>query len=216
MRNGQIPTLAALQEFDVNRRGEYEGIRQTFYDTTTYAAAGQTQLQFFQTPKGQLGKTVADTNMTVAGQLPQPQHFLVESIEILLFPGGDISTLGDATAASQFANDMYDVAKSGSLNFFIGSKTYLEEAPLGRFPPKTKLGVVGAKALSPTTVTDTDLQADYACWSGRPYYLDPPVLLVPNQNFSVTLSWPAAVALPSLVDARIEVVLDGILYRQSQ
>ncbi len=213
MNHGKIPTLANLQQFDVNRRGEYEGIRQTFYDSTTYIAAGQTQLQFFQTPRGQSSKTIADTNMTSAGQLPQPQHFLVESIEILLFPGLDISTVGDGTAASEFANDMYAVQKSGSLNFFIGSKTYLEEAPVGRFPPKTKMGVESAKA---TTVTASDLQADYAAWSGRPYYLDPPVLLVPNQNFSVTLNWPAVVALPSLADAKMYVVLDGILYRQSQ
>ncbi len=78
----KIPTLDQLQQYDVNRRGEYEGIRQTLYDSAAYAAAGQTQLQFFQIPQGQSSKTIADTNMKSAGQLPQPQHFLVESIEI--------------------------------------------------------------------------------------------------------------------------------------
>ncbi len=220
MRNGQIPTLASLQEFDVNRRGEYEGIRQTFYDSATYANAGQTQLQFFQSPRGQAGKTVADTNMTSAGQLPQPQHFLVESIEILLFPGILPTTQLTTIAAPEFANDMYTVEKSGSLNFFIGSKTYLEEAPIGRFPPKTKMGVESAHAISElqAAAANSELQVstDYAAWAGRPYYLDPPVLLVPNQNFDVTLNWPTVVALPSGVDARVVVVLDGILYRQSQ
>lgn len=220
MRNGQIPTLASLQEFDVNRRGEYEGIRQTFYDSATYANAGQTQLQFFQTPRGQSSKTVADTNMTSAGQLPQPQHFLVESIEILLFPGVLPTTKLTTVAETEFANDMYTVAKSGSLNFFIGSKTYLEEAPVGRFPPKTKMGSEAAHAISKlqATAADSELQVstDYACWAGRPYYLDPPVLLVPNQNFTVTLNWPSVVALPSGADAKVFVVLDGILYRQSQ
>ncbi len=220
MNHGKIPTLADLQQFDVNRRGEYEGIRQTFYDSATYIAAGQTQLQFFQTPRGQSSKTIADTNMTSAGQLPQPQHFLVESIEILLFPGVLPTTKLTTIAASEFANDMYTVEKSGSLNFFIGSKTYLEEAPIGRFPPKTKMGSESAHAISElqAVAADSELQVstDYAAWSGRPYYLDPPVLLVPNQNFSVTLNWPAVVALPSLADAKMYVVLDGILYRQSQ
>jgi len=220
MRKSEIPSLAALQEFDVNRRGEYEGIRQTFYDSATYAAAGQTQLQFFQTPKGQGGKTVADTNMTVAGQLPQPQHFLVESIELLVYPGDNIGTLKTAFSATNFANDMYAIAKGGSLNYFIGSKTYLEEAPLGRFPPKTKLGVEGAYGIQRKQAAAADAEdqvsIDYACWTGRPYYLDPPTLLVPNQNFSVSLNWPTAVALPSTVDAKVFVVLDGILYRQSQ
>ncbi len=220
MNHSKIPTLADLQKFDVNRRGEYEGIRQTFYDSTTYVLAGQTQLQFFQTPRGQSSKTIADTNMTSAGQLPQPQHFLVESIEILLFPGVLPTTKATTIAETEFANDMYTVEKSGSLNFFIGSKTYLEEAPLGRFPPKTKMGSESAHAISElqAVAADSELQVstDYAAWSGRPYYLDPPVLLVPNQNFSVTLNWPAVVALPSGADAKVFVVLDGILYRQSQ
>jgi len=212
----KIPTLSDLQQYDVNRRGEYEGIRQTFYDFNTYALAGQTSLQFFQIPKGQGGKTVADTNMTSAGQLPQPQHFLVESIEILLFPGV-LPVLEDVTIAeSEFSNDMYTVSKSGSLDFFIGSKSYLQEAPIGRFPPKTKMQTEYATHFAQAVAADQQIQMDYAAWVGRPYYLDPPVLLVPNQNWNVTLSWPTAVALPSGADARIGVVLDGILYRQSQ
>ncbi len=218
MSNGmsKIPSLSDLQQYDVNRRGEYEGIRQSFYDFTTYAAAGQTQLQFFQQPRGQGGKTIADTNMAAAGQLPQPQHFLVESVEIYLYPGVNPVIEDTAIAESEFSNDMYAVSKSGSLNFFIGSKTYLEEAPVGRFPPKTKMQASYAVHFAQATGADQQFAADYAAWVGRPYYLDPPVLLVPNQNFSVTLNWPTAVALPSGVDARVGVVLDGILYRQSQ
>lgn len=220
MRGNKIPNLADLLKFDVNRRGQYEGIRQTLYDSATYAAAGQTELQFFQTPRGQSSKTLADTNMTSAGQLPQPQHFLVESIELLLFPGVDIGTLGTTLAATEFANDMYSVAKSGSLDFFIGSKSYLGEAPLGRFPPKTKLGVHAAHGIQRKQATaanaEDQVSSEYACWAGRPYYLDPPVLLVPNQNFNITLTWPAAVALPSTANAKIFVVMDGVLYRQSQ
>lgn len=214
---GKIPTLSDLQQFDVNRRGEYEGIRQTFYDYNTYDSAGQTSLQFFQIPKGQGGKTIADTNMTSAGQLPQPQHFLVESIEILLFPG--VLPVAEAAAApteSEFTNDMYTVSKSGSLDFFIGSKSYLQEAPIGRFPPKTKMQPEFAVHFTQAVAADQQITMDYSAWVGRPYYLDPPVLLVPNQNWNVTLSWPTLVPLPSGEDARIGVVLDGILYRQSQ
>ncbi len=214
--NKQIPSLSDLQQYDVNRRGEYEGIRQTLYDSATYVAAGQTQLQFFQTPQGQGGKTIADTNMKSAGQLPQPQHFLVESIEIQFFPGV-LPVIEDTTIVeSEFANDMYTVSKSGSLNFFIGSKTYLEEAPIGRFPPKTKMETQFAASFAQAVAADQQISMDYASWVGRPYYLDPPVLLVPNQNFNVDINWPTVVALPSAVDGQIRVILDGILYRQSQ
>ncbi len=216
MRNSNVPSLVDLQSFDVNRRGEYEGIRQSLYDSATYAAAGQTQLQFFQTPRGQSSKTAADTNIESAGQLPQPKNFLVESIEIYLYPGVDPVQEGTTLTESEFTNDVYTVAKSGSLNFFIGSKTYLEEAPLNRFPPKTKLDASFAVHFTQATAADQQQTMDYAAWCGRPYYLDPPVLLVPNQNFTVALNWPAVVALPSGADAKVFVVLDGILYRQSQ
>lgn len=212
----KIPTLADLQQYDVNRRGEYEGIRQSLYDSATYATAGQTQLQFFQIPQGQSSKTIADTNMKAAGQLPQPQHFLVESIEIYLFPGV-LPVIEDTTIVeSEFTNDMYTIAKSGSLDFFIGSKSYLEEAPLNRFPPKTKLEPHFGVHFTQAVAADQEITMDYAAWVGRPYYLDPPVLLVPNQNWNVNLSWPSVVPTPSGIDAKIFVVLDGILYRQSQ
>lgn len=215
-----IPNLNDLRNYDVNRRGQYEGIRQTLYDFQTYANAGQTSLQFFQIPKGQSGKTIADTNLTSAGQLPQPQHFLVESIEILFFPGVNIGTLATTLAETEFSNDVYTVAKSGSLDFFIGSKSYLQEAPVGRFPAKTCLKVEAAHAIERRQAVAADAEdqvsTDYATFAGRPYFLAPPVLLVPNQNFNVTLTWPSAVSLPSGVDGRIGVVLDGILYRQSQ
>lgn len=216
MPRNAVPDLQKLQTFAVNRQGQYEVVRQTQYDFLTYAAAGQTSLQFFQIPQGQGGKTIADTNLEVAGSLPQPKWFLVESIEVHFFPGLDPVTLGDATAASNFTNDVYSVLTAqASLQFFIGSKTYVEEAPLIRFPPKTRLYGESAIAAD-NAAAATSLVYDYASACGRPYFVDPEVLLIPNQNFKVTISFPSAVALPSTEDARIGVVLDGILYRQSQ
>jgi hypothetical protein len=221
---GTIPNLAELQSYAVNRKGQYEGIRQTLYDFQTYAAAGQTSLSFFQVPLGQAGKTVADTNIEVAGSLPQPKHFLVESIEVRFWPGvlpvvSQTGVLG-TQAASNYTNDVETVSQSGSLNFFIGSKTYLEEAPIGRFPPKTKVEAYFAVSQTVNQAAPADqenqITMDLAYFCGRPYFINPATLLIPTQNFKVTLAWPAAVALPSLQDARIGVVLDGILYRQSQ
>ena len=217
---GNIPDLAELQSYAVNRKGMYEGIRQTLYDYQVYASGGQTSLSFFQVPLGQGGKTIADTNIEVAGSLPQPKHFLVESCEIRFWPGVNPVTLVTTLAESEFTNDVYTLSKSGSLNFFIGSKTYLEEAPLGRFPPKTKLEAQFAVALEfkQGAAADEEQQVtmDMAYMCGRPYFINPATLLIPTQNFKVSLNWPAAVALPSGQDARIGIVLDGVLYRQSQ
>lgn len=214
------PSLADLGQYDVNRANQYEAIRQSLYDYTSYAAAGQTQLQFFQTPVGQSSKTLADTNMRSAGQLPQPQFFLIESIEIKFYPGILPGQSATAFAESEFANDVYTAAKSGHAQLFIGSKPYLDEAPLDRFPPKTRLNVDAAYALQLKQTMAADaveqLTMDYAVMSGRPYFMDPQVLLVPNQNFVFTLNWPTAVALPSGQAARIGVIFDGYLYRLSQ
>jgi len=218
-------SFADAEKYRVNRSQEYEVTRQSLFDFTTYQAAGQTSLTFFQLPLGQGGKTIADTNLELAGQLPAPKYFLVESLEIYLFPGDDPVSVDNGVAvdaiATNFANDQYAVEQSGSLNFFIGSKTYLEEAPLGRFPPKTRLETQFGFALQTKQLAAADdgaqISGDYAAWSGRPYFLDPyKILLAPTQNFNVTLNWPTAVALPSTVDARIGVVLDGVLFRLSQ
>jgi hypothetical protein len=214
MRNN-VPDLRTLQSFAVNRQGQYEVVRQTLYDRQTYPTAGLTQLLFFQNPKGTGGRTAADTNVEVAGSLPQPKWLLVESIEIHLFPGVVPSTAGDGATPSEFINDVYSVLSGQAfLNFFIGSKTYVEEAPLIRFPPKTRLYAESAVANGDTVATS--LTIDYAAACGRPYFIDPEVLLIPNQNFNVSVNFPTAIPTPSGADAAIEVVLDGILYRQSQ
>lgn len=211
------------QNYRVNRSQEYEVTRQSLYDFQTYDTAGQTSLTFFQTPLGQSGKTIADTNLEVAGSLPAPKYFLVESIEIHLFPAEFPVQINNAAAVdavlTNFSNDVYEVAKGGALDFFIGSKSYLQEAPLGRFPPKTRLnGWFGAALQTKQAIAADDgaqIVGDYAAFGGRPYFLDPyKILLAPTQNFNVRLTWPSAVAISD--DARIGVVLDGLLYRLSQ
>lgn len=208
-----IPTLDDLQKYNVNRAGQIEGIRQSLYDFQTYAQAGQTSLTFFQIPVGQSNKTLADTNMEAAGALPAPKRFLIESIEIHFFPGNAVSAFG-AQAAAENINDVYDVAKSGWLDLFIGSKSYLTEAPLGRFPSSSGLGIFGAFADATTAGANMQSRIDYARFGGKVYQMEPPILLVPTQNFKITLNWPTAVAINA--NARIGVVMNGILFRNSQ
>lgn len=215
MKYNLPPSVQGLQKFDVNRRGEVEAVRQSLYDFQTYASAGQTQLIFFQVPQGQGGKTKDDTNMELAGSLPRPKEFLIESIEVYFFPGVDIGQFG-AQAESEWSNDESAFGESGFLDLFIGSKSYLTEAPVGRFPPKTRLYGEAAYADTSTAGAAQQIRYDYSAWAGRPYRMNPEIRLIHTQNFNVTLQWNAAVALPSGQNARIGVVLDGILYRLSQ
>jgi len=217
------PSAAAVRRnYSVNLPG-WETIRQTLYDWTAYAAAGHTFLNFFTTPKGSGGKTQSDTNMTLAGQLPANQMYLVQSIEIHFFPtvpavAAQNPAAFGAQAIAQLVNDVYIVGRSGNVHFEVGSKPYLDEAPLGRFPPKTHFEVRAALADVTTAGANFQSRIANAYWTGRPYLLSPADILIPeNQNFAVALNWPeGAQALPSGNPARIGVILDGFLYRRPQ
>lgn len=210
-----VPTIDDLTKYSVNRGGQYEVIGSALYDYGVYAAAGQTELNFFQTPQGQGSKTLADTNMEAAGSLPAPKNFLVTSLEINFWPGAAPSTFG-AQVAATYLNDVWALAKSGYLEFYIGSKNYIQEGPLGVFPAANGLVVAAAAADQTTIAAASQTVIDYANMGGKPYILPSPIALVSNQNFRVSLKWPTAVALPSNVAARIGVRLRGYLYRLSQ
>lgn len=209
-----MANLRSYYTKNLTRPGQKEGIRQTLYDFQVYPAAGTLQLIFFQVPKGQAGKTAADTNMELAGQLPAGWKFIAESVEVHFFPGVSPAAVL-ANAAPQFANDVWAVGKSGSLALKIGSKDYLEEAPLLRFPPKTGLNVQAAIGVATTVAATTPVaEVDYARWAGRPYQLNPVLPIESNLSFSATMRWPALVPLPSAVAGRIGLVMDGVLFRE--
>lgn len=211
-----VPSLNELQQYNVNRPGAIEVIASSLYDTLAYAQAGQTQLKFFQTPQGQGGKTLADTNMQAAGALASPQSFLVQTIELMFYPNSAIvPSVTGGTTAPAFTNDVYKFYKYGGwLDFFIGSKSYLDEAPLQKFPPKN--GLSGFAALSDaTTAGSTQLTSiSYATAAGPVYEIYPPILLTPTQNFNVSLNWPTAVAISAA--ATVVCTMSGYLYRNSQ
>jgi len=234
-----IPSLKDFQDYQVNRQGEAEVIRQSLYDYQVYATAGATILNFFQNPQGAgktsstgataaAPKTIHDTNMELAGQLPNPKGFLMESIEVDFHPGS-VSTTDTFTlqvpysfllaAAQTFipgvaANDVNAVYIGGELQFFIGSKPYLDEAPLKRFPPKAHFVLDSSIASNSGSLGEVGVVSLKA--GGRPYFMQPPVSIMATQNFKVSLNWPAVVATPSGFNGRIGVILDGYIFRNSQ
>ncbi|HJW55872.1 MAG TPA: hypothetical protein VJ577_11410 [Burkholderiaceae bacterium] len=231
------PTLQDLQAYSVNRAGQMERIKSKLYDTVVYATAGATNIAFFSTPIGQGAsaapgnagnvKTLADTNMTLAGQLPAGQNFLVESIEVDFKPGSSAATTttfalvaplvfnAAASAGTVMAaiSDVAAIYNTGYLTFTVGSKNYVQEGPLGNFPPMTHLNVNAAVASTSATVGQTLVGLARA--EGKPCNIDP-VTLVAAQNFSVTASWPVVVATPSGFNGSMRVNLGGYLFRNSQ
>lgn len=226
---GGIPTYDQLSAYNVNRDG-WEAIRQSLYDSTSYAAAGATQLNFFQLPVGQGtgfgggAKTLSDTNMLAAGQMPANQEFLIQSVEVSFFPTtptvtADMPASFGAQAVDNLVNDVYKFYRAGNLNLAIGAKSYLQEGPLLRFPPKAYYELHAAVTdIAPNGAGTGNMQSKiaYATARGRPYQLAPANLrLVSNQNFSVSLNWPEGLQV-IINPGRVFVILDGILYRRSQ
>jgi hypothetical protein len=239
--NGQdfsqsFPTVDAFRAFMVNKLGSVEIVRQSLYDTIIYPTAGLTNMTFFALPQGQgitsapggaAGvKSIVDTNMTLAGQLPAPQGFFVESVEVDFQPGSTATantfalqtpTAFNAVAAATVQageNDVNAFYTTGALTFVIGQKNYLQEASLVRFPPKARFELDAAVASNSATTAafgKVKLKA-----GGRPYQLRPGLSLMTSQNFAVTLNWPIVVATPSGFNGAVRVILDGWLFRAVQ
>lgn len=230
------PSLETFRQNVVARIGEVEVIKQTLYDTVVYPTAGAVTIPFFQNPIGQglsaspgnaaAAKALSDTNLTLGGQLPAPQAFLIASIEVDFQPGSSAaantfaiqppSGFNAAAAAAVQAGeaDVNAFYTGGSLTLTIGTKPYLQEAALLRFPPKARFELDAAVASNSATVGEV-LMAKLKA-GGRPYQLDPMLGLMTSMNFNVTLNWPVAVATPSGFNGAARVILDGWLFRAVQ
>lgn len=229
-----FPTAADFNARRVTNPGQSEVIRQRLYDYQIYPAAGTTQLTFFQSPIGQgttsavgatvgTAKTFFDTNQELGGQLPSGKSFLIESVEIVFFPGASATGyvpvseafVGASGASAQVlpitdANIFYN---AGLVELNVLSKNYVRETPALAFPPKANYDLSAAYGNGNAAIT-TGAQLLKA--AGRPYFLEPSIALQPAVNFELTIKYPAAVALPSGFNARVGVIFDGYLMRASQ
>lgn len=211
--SGAVPRLGQLAQYNVNRPDMVEAVWAPFYHYQAYPAAGTTSLTFFQTPVGQAGTTLADTNMRAAGQIPRPQEFLVVGIQVYFHPVNAIYTTGAAavaSTASNWNNTNLVLESQNWLNFHIGSKDYITDGPITKFPPQ--FGLTGVSGMA-TTAATTNNNVDYARSQGR-YYAITPLKIPASQNFDVTINWETVQAATD--GARIGVILDGYLYRLSQ
>lgn len=227
---GYVPPIANISAaFGVNL-DTYESVKWSLYDSAVYPAAGVANLPFFQVQKGQgtavLGggaKTLSDTNMTLAGQLPANQYFIVNEVEVLFLPTtpsvtAELPAVFGAQSAAQLINDAFVFERAGNLTFTIGSKDYIQDAPIMKFPPQNNFQVSGALADATTAAATSQSRIAYATSVGKAYTLSPNnLLLIPTQNFILNLNWPEGLqALPSGNPAVVRTTLNGLLYRAAQ
>lgn len=223
---GYIPSIANLGNYNVVWN-QWEASTQSLFDSVSYPAAGTAQLTLFALPVGQgtgfggSTKTLSDTNMLLAGQLPANQMFLMREIEVNIqvttpTVTAQMPAVFGTQAAAQLVNDAYIIYRSGNLQLQIGSKLYLTEGPLQKFPPQTQFVVEGAVADTTTAAASSQSRIFYPSMRGRPYVITPNNLLIQaNQNFGVTLNWPEGVQAITN-PARIFLNINGWLYRKAQ
>lgn len=219
------PDLATFQKYGVNVVGVTDVIWQPLYDHLAYPAAGVSSLEFFQVQRGQgtttapnaTGvKTLSDTNMTLAGQLPQPQSHLTLGVSFRFYPGVAPGEGGVTNAnAGRFVNDVWNVFRSGSVQFIVGEKPRIQEAPLGKFGSNVSLGGFSSMADQTTAAASSFSQVDYA-YIRSPIYRIAASAIPWGQNFKVVVDFPALVTLPSAAAARIGCDLHGWLARAAQ
>ena len=121
MRQRGLNRPSVTQAFDtsrVNLPGAVESIWQPIYDYQVLASAGATAQTFFQVPIGQAAKTLNDTNMDLAGQLPKGQTFQITGVQVEILPFDNIS----ATTEQNFSDDVYTTTRQGYLILRIGSR----------------------------------------------------------------------------------------------
>lgn len=231
----QFPTIDKFRDYMVNQLGSIEVVAWSLYDTMLYPLAGVANLNFFQTQQGQglsaqpgnanAAKSQADTNMELSGQLPSPQGFWIDSVEVYVEPGSSAvantfalqipSAIAAAAAATVQAgeHDVFSIYSTGALILTIGSKPYLREAPLLRFPPQRRKEF--SAALTSNSATAVLGVKARAVADGRPYFTVPGLPIMTSQNFGVSLQWPAVVATQTN-NAQIKVALQGWLFRAVQ
>jgi len=223
-----INNLSAAQNYAVNI-DSYETITQSLFDSAPYPTTGINQLTFYQLPVGSgvgvisgNAKTPEDTNMAAAGNMPAMQAYIITSLEIEVQPG--VTTSFAAAALPSFfgtaaimsgINDVYKIRSTGYLNLQIGSKSYMQEGPLMKFPASNDFEVGGAMANATTAAASQFSASVYGKAVGPSYVLTPNnLLLIPNQNFALTLNW--ATIEPVVSAARIFSRFMGQLMRAAQ
>jgi hypothetical protein len=183
--------------------GLRDTIVQPLYDSEQIPMAGTTSLRFFTVPLGQnfqsglRAKTIGDTNMTLAGQLPNPYTHRVY--------GFRLAFLWNIPQA-----DIVIAINTAGFEFNVGAKPFLQ-VPARTIPGGN--GVYGfytqAAAATAAILNNGWPSSDNIYKIGRQ-----PQTLSPTENFNIVMTWPAVQALSAA--QTVTVYLEGVLRRGAQ
>lgn len=187
----------ALEKLSVGTYGsEGDVLDWTYYDVAALAAATLTH-QFFTTPLGQAGKTLADTNLTLAGQIPQGQLMDIRAIKIFYTTNGALATAD--------VQSFYTMLDQTTVSIKLENKD-----TMGQWTLQELLGVSTLAAMTPTAAGD-NIPLISPKFHGV-FPLNNKIVLAAMTPFKVTVQHHTAVAA-GLADDRLKIGLAGILTR---
>jgi len=167
--------------------GYARALRNPLYDTDVLPAGAINQQIFFQRPQGQANaagtvKTEADTNLTIGGQLAQPQMFDVF--------GFQAEVLGPRAAPSvPVLADFRLVYLEGVFSFTFGAQRRWLELPMTRIPQGPAMNTGGA------TVAVQNVQWGWSSVKEFYPFVKPtgkPYRIKAGETFQVAFRWPNA------------------------
>lgn len=155
-----------------------DAIDWSYYDTNQIpAAAGQ--VRYFVNPIGAGGKTIADTNMIAAGQIPKAQNHVVTHIK-------SFYTSASAKGTAQ-VQGFYALLKATVVEFIIANKYYY-----GQWCLQELMGIASLFALTPSTAAD-NIPLIQPRFHGI-FPLNTPIVLAENTNFELKVTYTATPA----------------------
>ncbi|MCU1284478.1 MAG: hypothetical protein JWO13_828 [Acidobacteriales bacterium] len=185
-------------------------LNQPVYDSFTVAAnTAFPKTTLFQSPISGT-RTLAQTNMQLAGQLPAPQRLVVRAIKLIV-------------ANNTTLTDLVNILENVSVVFTVGKKPWFEGPAIlltagcgAQMVSAAQVGTApaGTAVAFSTSNGSVDQRAAFT--------LSQPVVIEAGETFSVTLqaetgfSTQANTTNPPGVGTTVRVVLDGELYRGVQ
>jgi hypothetical protein len=187
-----------------NLAGVVEAITYSFYDQATFAQnAAFAQTLLFQTPVGQGGKLLSQSDMTFPGVFPNPQRFTIWAICVHI-------------SNNTIPADMQNLVQNVTLQLSINTKPY-QQGPLALFPAGRGWELVAAAQVGTAPAGSSAL---YSTSNGpvdprAVYMMDIPITIEQGEQFNVLLVPQSAFNLtanstnPPGVGTVITVYLDG-------
>jgi hypothetical protein len=199
-------------------------LKQPLFDTmeAPLLVNAVTNLTFFQTPVGQALnvsgnlKTIAETNLTQAGQLGIPQEFEMFGINVTVNYAGGYYDDGLGTLLADFLDDMAIIYEQSILRFIFGQNRPWLTIPLTAIPHGDFM-LTGANQTADDSESFEFISNGES--SSKEFYKffanDRPVYINSAENFTTRLEYPNAVNLglsANGAETRITTYLVGILY----